>query len=50
MERMSSMKLADKAGFEKANVFGTGVPNAAFAQYFTSDSFLNPSRIRRMSG
>ena len=36
------MKAMNKNEFEKANVFGTGSPNAAFAQYFTGHSFLNP--------
>ncbi|MDD2700812.1 MAG: cupin domain-containing protein [Sideroxydans sp.] len=35
------MKYADKNVFENANMFGTGVPNDKFAQYFTGDSFLN---------
>lgn len=28
------MKYPDKAQFEKANVFGKGNPNTAYAQYF----------------
>ena len=36
------MKHPDKAAFEAANVFGTGAPNTAFAEYFTGESFLNP--------
>jgi quercetin dioxygenase-like cupin family protein len=36
------MKYTDKNEFEKANMFGTGVPNDAFAQYFTGNSYLNP--------
>jgi quercetin dioxygenase-like cupin family protein len=35
------MKYNDKAAFETANIFGTGVPNDAYAQYFSGDSFLN---------
>ncbi len=35
------MKYTDKKEFEKANMFGTGVPNENFAQYFIGDSFLN---------
>ncbi len=27
---------------EQANMFGTGTPNTAYAQYFIGDSFLNP--------
>ena len=36
------MKTANKNQFEKENVFGTGVPNSGFAQYFSGESFLNP--------
>lgn len=36
------MKITDKNEFEKQNVFGTGNPNTAFAQYFKGESFLNP--------
>jgi quercetin dioxygenase-like cupin family protein len=36
------MKYADKQEFEQMNMFGTGVPNEMYAQYFTGDSFLNP--------
>ncbi len=35
------MKYSNKEAFEKANMFGTGVPNEHFAQYFIGDSFLN---------
>ncbi len=28
--------------FEQANLFGLGQPNAAFAQYFIGQSYLNP--------
>lgn len=35
------MKYANKAEFEKDNVFGTGNPNTAYAQYFKGNSFLN---------
>lgn len=28
--------------FEKENIFGKGIPNDAFAQYFKGESFLNP--------
>lgn len=35
------MKYMDKEAFEKANMFGTGVPNDNYAQYFVGDSFLN---------
>lgn len=36
------MKYSNFKQFEQANVFGTGAPNDAFAQYFTGESFLNP--------
>jgi quercetin dioxygenase-like cupin family protein len=36
------MKYSNFKQFEQANVFGTGTPNDAFAQYFTGKSFLNP--------
>jgi len=31
-----------KEEFEPVNMFGTGVPNEMFAQYFIGHSFLNP--------
>jgi quercetin dioxygenase-like cupin family protein len=36
------MKYTDRNEFEKANMFGTGAPNDAFAQYFIGNSYLNP--------
>ncbi|HJC02137.1 MAG TPA: cupin domain-containing protein [Candidatus Gemmiger stercoripullorum] len=36
------MRMQDKAQFDKENVFGLGQPNAAYAQYFTGHSYLNP--------
>lgn len=36
------MKIADKQEFEKANLFGTGSTNTAYAQYFIGESYLNP--------
>ena len=36
------MKYEDKTEFEKANVFGTGAANDAYAQYFSGQSFLKP--------
>jgi len=36
------MKIANQTEFERANVFGTGVPNTAYAQYFVGESYLNP--------
>ncbi len=35
------MKYTDLKKFEKANMFGTGVPNEMFAKYFIGNSFLN---------
>lgn len=35
------MKYLDKKEFDKANKFGTGNPNDAFAKYFIGNSFLN---------
>ena len=32
----------NRKDFEKANIFGQGNPNDAFAQYFTGKSYLNP--------
>ena len=32
----------NKEEFDKANVFGLGQPNDAFAQYFIGQSYLNP--------
>lgn len=36
------MKIKDQAQFIQQNMFGTGAPNAAYAQYFVGQSFLNP--------
>ena len=36
------MKIQDKETFDKANVFGLGAENSAFAQYFIGNSYLNP--------
>ena len=35
-------KILNEAEFNKANVFGKGQPNDAYAQYFSGASFLNP--------
>ena len=35
-------KIINEKEFDKANVFGRGQPNVAYAQYFTGASFLNP--------
>ena len=32
----------NRKDFEKANIFGQGNSNDAFAQYFTGKSYLNP--------
>ena len=37
-----TMKVLDKNEFEANNVFGTGAPNEAYAQYFIGQSFLHP--------
>ena len=36
------MKYLNKQEFDQANMFGLGVPNEMFSQYFVGDSFLNP--------
>lgn len=36
------MKMMSKERFDEQNVFGTGLPNDAYAQYFLGQSFLNP--------
>ena len=36
------MKYNSKEEFEKANIFGLGTANEAFAKYFIGESFLNP--------
>ncbi|WP_417137366.1 cupin domain-containing protein [Paratractidigestivibacter faecalis] len=36
------MGITREPEFNAANVFGKGNPNAALAQYFTGESFLNP--------
>ena len=36
------MKINDKEEFNRQNVFGLGQENAAFAQYFIGNSYLNP--------
>ena len=35
------MKYLDEKQFERVNVFGKGIPNEAYAKYFSGDSFLN---------
>lgn len=36
------MKYSSKEQFEKANIFGTGNENTAYAKFFVGNSFLNP--------
>ena len=36
------MKYQSKEDFDRANHFGQGTPNDAYAQYFIGNSFLNP--------
>ena len=36
------MKVNSKEEFDKSNVFGLGDANAAFAEYFIGNSYLNP--------
>ena len=39
---MILVKFQDKASFDQENHFGLGQPNAAYAQYFIGNSYLNP--------
>ncbi|WP_405298059.1 cupin domain-containing protein [Methanobrevibacter sp.] len=34
--------MTNKEEFDKENVFGLGIPNEMFAQYFIGNSYLNP--------
>ena len=34
--------MCDKERFDRENVFGLGIANEMFAQYFTGQSYLNP--------
>lgn len=36
------MKYMNEEEFNKANVFGKGVENSMFAQYFIGESYINP--------
>ena len=36
------MCINDEKSFEKENVFGLGLPNTAYAEYFIGNSYLNP--------
>lgn len=42
MEKYAIMKYQEKKDFDKRNMFGTGMPNTGFAEYFIGNSFLNP--------
>lgn len=44
------MATMDKQEFERENMFGTGAPNDAFAQYFIGQSFLNPLVYAQKAG
>ena len=35
------MRISDKDEFDKANIFGQGMPNEAYAKYFSGHSWLN---------
>ena len=35
------MRISDKDEFDKANIFGQGMPNKAYAKYFSGHSWLN---------
>ena len=35
-------QMANRAEFDKQNIFGKGKPNTAYAKYFIGNSFLNP--------
>lgn len=39
------MKISDEKQFEKENVFGKGLPNDAFSQYFIGNSYRNPLTV-----
>lgn len=41
-EILSLAAKRDETDFKKQNIFGKGVPNTAFAQYFIGNSYLNP--------
>lgn len=36
------MRIKEKTEFDKQNIFGLGSENAAFANFFIGDSYLNP--------
>lgn len=37
------MKVQDKTAFDEQNIFGQGMANTAFAQYFIGNSYLKSS-------
>ena len=36
------MRINSKEEFDRENVFGLGLENTAYAQYFIGNSYLNP--------
>lgn len=42
IENAQTTKVEGNTAFERENVFGKGMPNDMFAQYFTGNSYLNP--------
>lgn len=44
------MQHTAKAALDAANVFGTGAPNDAYAQYFVGQSFVQPLTARGEAG
>ena len=43
------MKYMDKEAFDKANHFGIGDPNDAYAQYFDGMSYLSPLSLEQVA-
>jgi quercetin dioxygenase-like cupin family protein len=41
-ENEPAVKTEEATAFDRENVFGKGIPNDMFAQYFTGNSYLNP--------
>lgn len=41
-ENDPAIKVEGTTAFDRENVFGKGMPNEMFAQYFTGNSYLNP--------
>ena len=42
IETEQAVKVEGTTAFDRDNVFGKGLPNDRFAQYFTGNSYLNP--------